>query len=407
MNLLFLTKFYPFGTGEAFIENEIEVLAKSFNKITIIACEVSEKDKNNIRKLPSNVEAFSIKLGSTKKDLITGFLRKAGYDKNFKDEKKNCKGIVSKLYLDYFESKSQRIFSEIVKSEILKKALESPYMIYSYWFYTTARVAILISETNKPVKMFSRAHGYDLYKERNRANYLPYRKLFLKTFDHIFPCSENGTEYLNSLYSDHCSNVHTSYLGTVDHGLGKKSSDGIFRIVSCSRVVPLKRIDRIIRSLSILEDTNFQIEWVHFGGGDDLKIIEKTAAEKLKKIKFRFTGDVKNYDVLSHYSDFPVDLFINVSTTEGLPVSIMEAISFGIPVIATDVGGTKEIVHDGYTGKLLRKDFEDNELAAEIVNFMQLSADVNDTYRNNCRKYWENNFKAQNNYHLLCEEVLA
>ena len=77
MNLLFLTKFYPFGTGEAFIENEIEVLAKSFNKITIIACEVSEKDKNNIRKLPSNVEAFSIKLGSTKKDLITGFLRKS------------------------------------------------------------------------------------------------------------------------------------------------------------------------------------------------------------------------------------------------------------------------------------------------------------------------------------------
>jgi glycosyltransferase involved in cell wall biosynthesis len=40
----------------------------------------------------------------------------------------------------------------------------------------------------------------------------------------------------------------------------------------------------------------------------------------------------------------PVDVFINISMSEGVPVSIMEAQSFGLPVIATDVGGTKEIM---------------------------------------------------------------
>lgn len=46
------------------------------------------------------------------------------------------------------------------------------------------------------------------------------------------------------------------------------------------------------------------------------------------------------------YSEHPVDVFINLSTNEGVPVSIMEAISFDIPIVATDVGGTSEIVTD-------------------------------------------------------------
>ena len=46
------------------------------------------------------------------------------------------------------------------------------------------------------------------------------------------------------------------------------------------------------------------------------------------------------------------DLFVNMSLSEGIPVSIMEAISFGIPIIATNVGGNAEIVNDE-TGVLI------------------------------------------------------
>ena len=45
-----------------------------------------------------------------------------------------------------------------------------------------------------------------------------------------------------------------------------------------------------------------------------------------------------------YYRDTHVDLFISLSAQEGLPVSIMEAISFGIPVLAADVFGVPEIV---------------------------------------------------------------
>ena len=51
----------------------------------------------------------------------------------------------------------------------------------------------------------------------------------------------------------------------------------------------------------------------------------------------------------------------------------MEALSFGIPCIATDVGGTKEIVIDGYNGWLLKKDFKEEQLVNIIRNYCNLN----------------------------------
>ena len=48
--------------------------------------------------------------------------------------------------------------------------------------------------------------------------------------------------------------------------------------------------------------------------------------------------------MLDYYKNNIIDIFINLSASEGIPVSIMDAISFGIPCIATNVGGTGEIV---------------------------------------------------------------
>jgi glycosyltransferase involved in cell wall biosynthesis len=68
---------------------------------------------------------------------------------------------------------------------------------------------------------------------------------------------------------------------------------------------------------------------------------------------------------MRYYSINTVDLFINVSSSEGVPVSIMEAMSFGIPVIATAVGGTPEIVSEK-TGWLIEPGISRQELAAKI-----------------------------------------
>ena len=406
MNLLMLTKFYPYGTGEAFIENEIKVLAEYYEKIIIIACEVSKKDKE-IRSLPDNVKAFKIESKPKKVQLLNDVILSGKYllkpSIELKDEKNECSTMLQKAFLGYFEGKSQRVFRKIIKNKYLEELGKKPFVLYSYWFFMTARVGTLITEKYKPEYMFSRAHRYDLYSEKNKTNYLPYRNLFLKAYDNVFPCSDNGTQYLTNKYYNNAENVKTSLLGTLDHGIGFGSDDGIFRIVSCSRMEAVKRVSKIVDALQILDSNKYQIEWTHIGDGAEFNNIKKAVNEKLQYVNVNLLGNMKNKDVMDLYKSKPFDLFINVSSSEGLPVSIMEAISFGIPVVATDVGGTSEIVVNGNTGKLIPDEFKIEELSLIIEEFIKIQdTDKKLEYRQSCRDFWERNFKALDNYHDLC-----
>src|SRR5262249_4290041 len=59
------------------------------------------------------------------------------------------------------------------------------------------------------------------------------------------------------------------------------------------------------------------------------------------------------------------DLFVLPSFVEGIPVSAMEAMAVGVPVIATNIAGTSELIDDGKTGILVRP--SDAEILAEAV----------------------------------------
>ncbi len=397
-----LTKYYPYGTGEAFIENEIKILSERYENILIIACEVTESDVL-IRPIPSNVRAYKVPSDSKKKDAIRGLLNLFLRNQTIALEMRNAHGLLPKIFLCYFESKSKRIYRYIMENHYIDDFCKDSFVLYSYWLFTTARVGTLIKQIYKPVYMFSRAHRYDLYEERNRTKYLPYRQLFLKVYDNVFPCSDNGTKYLKTLYPSLSQKVTTSLLGTMDHGKGLESTDGVFRIVSCSRTEPLKRVDKIITALQKLDNTGLNIEWTHIGDGSELEQLKNAAYKKLHHIKYKFTGNMKNVDVIRLYQGNPFDLLINVSSSEGLPVSIMEAISFGIPVVGTDVGGTSEIVIDGVTGKLLPSKFSTEDLADIIQNFA--TAENRLVNRKSCRKFWKEHFQAIPNYNRLCDFV--
>lgn len=73
--------------------------------------------------------------------------------------------------------------------------------------------------------------------------------------------------------------------------------------------------------------------------------------------------------VMKYYATHEIDWFMLLSTSEGLPVSILEAMSFGVPVIATDVGGVSEAVDDE-TGLLLPVDVEKEEFVRGLVPYL-------------------------------------
>jgi glycosyltransferase involved in cell wall biosynthesis len=64
-----------------------------------------------------------------------------------------------------------------------------------------------------------------------------------------------------------------------------------------------------------------------------------------------FKGELPIDGVMKELSES--DIFVNPSYSEGLPTSVVEAASVGLPIISTDVGGTNEIIQDGVTGILI------------------------------------------------------
>ena len=99
------------------------------------------------------------------------------------------------------------------------------------------------------------------------------------------------------------------------------------------------------------------------------------------------------------------DFHINLSESEGVPVSIMESFSFGIPVIATNVGGVSEIVIDGYNGFLIDPNSNSNDVSQIINKFYALNLNEINELRNNAFLTWKKKFNADSNYKLFINQI--
>ena len=411
--LVLLTKTYPFGSGEEFIENELPFLAEAFDRVILIATSVPEQSPQT-RAVPGNTEVRSIAAAAVRravpagaaKDLLLPRREWSGTD----EHRAVGRSLARRAFLAYFTAKSREISRRA--AAILKEAGIGGcdrVTFYSYWFFDTALAALeLKSACRAPFRAcVSRAHGYDLYPARNRLQYLPLRPYLLEHLDAVYPCSQNGANYLRQEYPQWAGRVRTAYLGTRDLGPGPEPEAGCFRLVSCCHIVPLKRVDLLARALRLLSGSGLRLSWTHFGGGTGLPELAQYAKENLGFMEFSFPGEVKNADLMEFYRKSPADCFLNTSTTEGLPVSIMEACSFGIPSLATDVGGTGEIVKDGKNGFLLPAELTEEMLAARIREFCALPADRRNAMRGAAREIWKSDFSAETNYRRFAESIQA
>lgn len=281
-------------------------------------------------------------------------------------------------------------------------------VLYSYRMNSGALTAVKLKDYFKDAKCIARAHGIDLYEYRQLDNYLPFRTKILSELETLHCISKDGKDYVDQYPFEHCK-VEVSRLGTKDYGVEEEENRGTEHkpfLVSCSRIAPEKRVERIIDALALIDD---EIQWVHIGSGDTIDELKKYAYKKLgdkKNIYYSIAGNMDNEEVIRYYSDHYIDAFVNVSTVEGIPVSIMEATSFGIPAIATDVGGTGEIIKDGYNGYLLPADFSDELLASKIKSLIHDTSKT-EQMRKKAREEWETNYNEERNYQLFAESVFG
>ncbi|KPJ53750.1 hypothetical protein AMJ39_03345 [candidate division TA06 bacterium DG_24] len=117
--------------------------------------------------------------------------------------------------------------------------------------------------------------------------------------------------------------------------------------------------DMVLRSIPA-------VKFVLAGDGETRGRIERLAQETEGRSAFVFAGALADIGPLLRQ----LDLFVLATETEGLPVSIIEAMAVGKPVIATQVGGIPELVEDGITGLLVRPG-DDHALADAILRLLR------------------------------------
>jgi glycosyltransferase involved in cell wall biosynthesis len=108
--------------------------------------------------------------------------------------------------------------------------------------------------------------------------------------------------------------------------------------------------------IDILKYINFDLTWHVVGNGPDENNLKKMIENLPHNIKVVFHGYLNKIELNQFYKTESINLFCSLSSSEGLPVSMMEAISYGIPIMSTDVGGCHEICNEN-TGFLIQKDF--------------------------------------------------
>lgn len=350
--LIILTSQFPYGKGESFLESELLYYSQaSFDKILCIP--ISLRANGTKREVPNEVKV--VKLGKKTEKRGAAFypvlqeclqLVVQGRFNSFK----------ASTLLDWYQRASDYIVE--IESILQKEGIDSSYrvIIYSYWLDIGALVAALFKKKYPETKSVSRCHGIDLYEERHAEDYLPFRRYLLKNLDSVYPISQAGKKYLEQRYSVQKAIIKVRRLGTLtnDKGLISKTTGNreVLKIVSCSNLIPLKRVNRIVDTLSRI--TDMKIEWTHFGGGVMLPQIQKMCEEHLgNNVTHCLKGYVTNQEILKEYETKDFHVFLHLSQTEGIPVSFMEASSYGIPIVATNVGGVSEIVCEGRNGYLL------------------------------------------------------
>jgi glycosyltransferase involved in cell wall biosynthesis len=406
--LILISSEYPYGFGETFLETEIKYTDK-YDKIFIYPVNYNGKGESRISR--DNIEIVANNKKDNKFSMffkLFPMLINIEVIKEFwlllKSKKLKFSNMKKTLSFYYYGSTAYKKFYKTMKKKINIK--NDSITIYSYWLDYHSMIAVKLSKKLNSQNVISRGHRYDIYEYVNADGYLPFRNYLYKNLTQIHTISNDGFEYLRNKYPIYSNKIELSRLGTIDYGLAPvDSTRRTIKIVTCSWISKVKRLNLIIDTLLTID--NFYIEWTHFGNGPQVDYINNYLKKLVIKdnIKVNFKGHTKQKELMDYYKNNCYDIFVNVSESEGLPVSIMEAMSFGVPVIATNVGGTSDIVIDNFNGFLLDPNNVINELSDKIKHIAKMSQKEYNNFRKNARKVWLDNFSADANYKEFYNKV--
>ncbi len=369
--LLYLVSSYPYGVGETFVEGELKEIINS-NKFNIFLSPMITKGK--------------------KRDAVNG-------PTIYPTEKCHYDILIYVLYCIFHPtfwaevSKLPRINTRLLRNLVLKFShilkikrqikkiivRGNIRIVYSFWNDVQSYACCLLKKEGLDFNLVSRVHGFDLYKEVQVENYMLLKNGLKSYVDKYICLSEESKCYLMEEYSVNESNIEVIPLGISDipQSIKTKKNDGEIRLVSCSFCTENKNIDIIYSIAKIVSKKykNKKVTWIHIGDGATFNSIQDLVnLDKVRNLNCELLGYKTSKEIKDLYEDNYFDLFINASSSEGQPVSIMEAMSYGIPIIASDVGGIPSMLKE--TGSLV---FNINSSDFENLISINLNRLLNDS----------------------------
>jgi len=402
--LLLIADNYPFGKNEStFIDPEIPALAERFE---LVVASVNCTDEQTAA-VPEGIKVIRVNMNN-KKEKITGrikaltdpaFYRECGRIFRSGEQKHNRIRWSHSYY-----AAGENFACDLRRK--LKRMGWQPDIIYTYWHMPPLYGVLRRKKWFGSPVVVTRAHGRDLYEFRNIYGWQAFKQESDKLLDAAFLISNICADYYAENYSVSNPAKHeVAYLGTDSERRGEWCPEETLRLFSCSNVIPLKRIELIVEALSVIDE--IKIKWVHAGDGESMKRVRELAADKLggkENIEYELLGRIPNSDVKTLLETASFDYFITTSETEGLPVSIIEAYAFGIPAIATAVGGIPEIV-SAETGFLLSENPDASEIAEVLRKVSSQNESERRKMRDNAYEKWQKNFVAKDNAKRFAERL--
>ena len=409
--MLIVTSYYPYGHGESFIRAELEHVSAYFEDVEIVPCFHLRESNHTALKQAVNLEYAASRWGWLRSCKVGASLAVALVRHKWRADALRILGgshkLVNLIELARALYRAQ-LFESFLDKHIRQDGKEVS-LVYFYWMVPEILGAVAFrKQSGRPLNIVCRAHRGDLYEDLRPGGYAGLRAGIVAGVDQIYCISDHGRSYLASQYPMHAQKIHTARLGVNDPGYlnPQPGRDDSLAIVSCSFVVAEKRIHLIVDAIALLleKDPSLKIKWTHVGDGALYNRLRDYVQATLgKRAEVVFAGYLTQQEVMRLYKEKAFDVFVNVSDSEGLPVSLMEASSAGIPIVATDVGGSGEIVNAS-NGVLLAANPEVAAIASALVMFK--NRELAFAYRKQSRAYWAQRFHASVNYHHFGQQLL-
>ena len=397
--LFLVTHRFPYGEGETFLQDEIPYLQEAGFRVRILPVSIS----SGRRTLPEGVEV-SDALALTQRQKCVYMLR-YGLGRLFWQEV--FSGVVP------FSMRAlARLAYACATLRVNRKRLQDMLaaeehagrkgLFYTYWFTSTTCAC-----TGGNARVVTRAHGIDIFPEQNQGGYIPLRQWRATLPDKIVPCSRQGAATLEG-QGVPLQRLAVSYLGVPE---AKPQlcipSCGERILLSCSSVVAIKRLTLLAERVRqyALARPGCSCVWHHIGDGELLTTLGEYCTRHLRGIanlRYVLHGYLPVDAVRTFMNTTALDALVNVSSSEGVPVTMMEALHAGIPIIGTDVGGVAELITPD-VGLLLPTDASVEAFNSAVDELKRFK---NPSVRGAIVQAGRQRFSAAINYRNFCRQIL-